>query len=120
MNANDVPRKGALYLLLLALLGSDPFVWQTLPEFRQVAIDRGTQLPRDSWSDLISFGVLCNTQLSFWCRIIFVPISFRRPDAVLDRLFLFLGSSVSSSAARCSASPSSGTCPNLIATSTFS
>ena len=72
-------------------MGAFVFIWQTLPEFRQVAINPGDQLPRDGWSDLISFGVLCVMQISFWCRILFVSIPFRRPNVILEHVFLFLG-----------------------------
>ncbi|WP_249165880.1 hypothetical protein [Bradyrhizobium sp. AUGA SZCCT0431] len=93
MNANDEPRKSALYLLLLAIqiLGTITFIWQALPEFRQVAINPGEQLPRDGWSDLISFSLLCVMQIAFWCRVRWVPIPFRRPNLILNHVFLFLG-----------------------------
>ena len=122
MNASNEPRKTGIYLLLLSLqiLGMITFVWQTLPEFRQVAINPGEQLPRDGWSDLVSFSLLCVMQTAFWCRVLWVPIPFRHPNLVLNHVFLFLGNSVSSLAARYSASPSSGTSPSLIAASTFS
>jgi cell division protein FtsL len=40
MNANDEFRKTGIYLLLLVLqiLGAMAFIWQTLPEFRQIAV----------------------------------------------------------------------------------
>ena len=42
MSANDSP-KSALYLLLLAIqmLGTITFIWQAMPEFKQVAINPG-------------------------------------------------------------------------------
>lgn len=30
-------------------------------------------------------------QISFWCRLLYVPIPFRRPNVFLNHLFLFLG-----------------------------
>ena len=93
MNANSEPRKTGIYLLLLALQisGAVVFIWQTLPEFRQVAINPGSQLPRDGWSDLASFSLLCVMQIAFWCRVLYVPIPFRRPNLILNHVFLFLG-----------------------------
>jgi len=93
MNVIHAPRKTSLYLLLLALqiLGAVVFIWQTMPEFRQVAINPGEQLPRDGWSDLLSFSLLCVMQIAFWCRVLYVPIPFRRPNLVLNHVFLFLG-----------------------------
>src|SRR4051812_17877796 len=93
MNATNEPRKAGIYLLLLSLqvLGAIIFIWQALPEFRQVALNPGEQLPRDGYSDLISSSILCVMQVSFWCRFFFVPIPFRRPNAFLNHVFLFLG-----------------------------
>ena len=93
MNANNEPRKTSIYLLLLALqiLGAITFIWQALPEFRQVAANPGQQLPRDGISDLTSVVILCVMQVSFWCRVLFIPIPFRQPQVVLNHVFLFLG-----------------------------
>lgn len=93
MNASNAQRKPGTYLLLLALqiLGAIIFIWQALPEFRQVADNPGAQLPRDGFSDLISFGVLCVMQIAFWYRVLGVPIPFRYPQIFLHHLFLFLG-----------------------------
>lgn len=30
-------------------------------------------------------------QISFWCRLRFIPIPFRRPNMILNHVFLFLG-----------------------------
>ena len=93
MNANDEPRKTGIYLLLLAIqiVGALIFIWQTLPEFRQVALNPGEQLPRDGWSDLTSFSLLCVMQAAFWCRVLLVPIPFRHPNLILNHILLFLG-----------------------------
>jgi hypothetical protein len=81
------------YLLLLAiqLCGALFFVWQELPEFRQVVINPGAQLPKDTVSDFLMVGVVCVMQTSFWIRLNYVPIPFRRANAFLNHLFLFLG-----------------------------
>jgi hypothetical protein len=93
MKANNEQRKASPYLLLLAvqILGAITLTWQVLPEFRQLAINPGDQLPRDGFSDIVSVGVLCVMQIAFWCRVLFVPIPFRRPRAILNHVFLFLG-----------------------------
>jgi hypothetical protein len=92
MKANNEKRKASPYLLLLAvqILG-DTLTWQVLPEFGQLAINPGDQLPRDCFSDIVSVGLLCVMQIAFWCRALFVPIPFRRPHAILNHVFLFLG-----------------------------
>ena len=93
MNPTSEPRKRGIYLLLLSLqiLGAIVFIWQALPEFRQVAINPGRQLPRDGVSDVISVVTLCVMQISFWCRVRFIPIPFRQPHIVLNHALLFLG-----------------------------
>jgi hypothetical protein len=90
--SNEQP-KAKLYLVLLAvqMLGAFTFVWQELPEFRQVAVDPGKQLPYDTPSDLITVGVLLVMQIAFWYRQLHVPIPFRRPNMILNHLLLFLG-----------------------------
>jgi hypothetical protein len=82
-----------LYLLLVAIqiTGAIAFVWQQLPEFEQVVINPGKQLPHDAFSDLVTVGVFCLMQLAFWCRLLCVPIPFRRPSVLLSHLLLFLG-----------------------------
>jgi hypothetical protein len=81
------------YLLLLAiqLCGALFFVWQELPQFRQVVTNPGTQLPKDTYSDLLMVGVFLVMQTSFWIRVRHVPIPFRRPNMFLNHMFLFLG-----------------------------
>jgi hypothetical protein len=93
MKPNKEPPQTALYLLLLAIqiAGAIVFVWQQLPEFRQVAVNPGEQLPRDASSDLTTAGVLLVMQVSFWTRLLRIPIPFRRSNLFLKHLFLFLG-----------------------------
>jgi hypothetical protein len=63
--------KVKLYLLLftIQITGAMAFVWQQLPEFEQVVITPGRQLPHDAFSDLVTVGVFCLMQLAFWCRL---------------------------------------------------
>jgi hypothetical protein len=81
------------YLLLLAIQisGMIIFIWQQLPEFEQMLLNPGEQLPKDIYSDLIIFGVFCMMQISFWYRVLYVPIPFRRSNLFLCHLFYFLG-----------------------------
>jgi hypothetical protein len=83
----------AVYLLLLAaqIAGAILFVWQELPEFQRLLSHPGEQLPKDTRSDLIIAGVFGLMQISFWCRMLYVPIPVRRPNLFLNHLFLFLG-----------------------------
>ena len=82
-----------IYLLLLAIqiCGAIAVVWQQLPEFREVLIRPGQQLAKDPVSDLLMIGVFSAMQISFWCRLLYVPIPFQRANLFLNHLFLFLG-----------------------------
>ena len=72
-------------------LGAITFVWQQLPEFRQIVVNPGEQLAHDTFSDLATVGILFVMQISFWCRLLYIPIPFRRPNMILNHMFLFLG-----------------------------
>lgn len=93
MAPNNEPPKTRLYLLLLAIqvAGVIAFVWQQLPEFEQIVINPGKQLPYDTFSDLRTLGVFCLMQIAFWWRLRHVPIPFRRQNAFVSHVFLFLG-----------------------------
>jgi hypothetical protein len=78
---NELPiPKNVAYLLLfgIQIFGAMIFIWQDLSEFEQLLLNPGEQLPKDIYADLIIFGVFCMMQISFWCRILYVPIPFRR------------------------------------------
>ena len=93
MKPNQEHPKTARYLLLLAIqiAGALVFVWQQLPEFRQVVTSPGEQLPKDASSDLMMAAVLLVMQAAFWVRLLRIPIPFRRPNVFLNHLFLFFG-----------------------------
>jgi hypothetical protein len=93
MKTNNETAQAAIYWVLFAIQvsGAIGFVWQLLPEFRQIAVNPGVQLPRDTYGDLIPFGVLVVTQICFWIRQLRLPIPVRRPNIVLNHIFLFLG-----------------------------
>jgi hypothetical protein len=93
MKTNDERPKAVAYLFVLAIqiLGAILFVWQQLPEFGQIVVNPGEQLPYDVVSDVMTVGVLAVMQISFWYRLLFIPIPFRRPNMILNHVFLFLG-----------------------------
>lgn len=93
MKPNKESPQTAIYLLLLAIqiVGAIAFVWQQLPEFKQVLNNPGEQLPRDASSDLMMAAVFFVMQVSFWSRMLCIPIPFRRPNLLLNHVFLFLG-----------------------------
>jgi hypothetical protein len=93
MKPNQERAQTAIYLSLLAIQigGAIAFVWQELPEFRQVLTHPGEQLPKDASSDLMTAGILLVMQVAFWIRLLRVPIPFWRPNVFLNHLFLFYG-----------------------------
>jgi hypothetical protein len=93
MTPGSEPPKTKLYLLLLAIqiAGVIAFVWQQLPEFEQVVVNPGKQLPHNIVSDFIAVGVFCLMQIAFWYRLRYVPIPVRRQNIVIGHVCLFLG-----------------------------
>jgi hypothetical protein len=79
------------FLLAVQLLGLVFFVWQAMPEFRQIVTNPGVQLQKDAYSDLLMVGVFLAMQICFWIRFRYVPIPFRRANMFLSHLFPFLG-----------------------------
>ena len=80
-----------LFLLATQLAGTIIFVWQELPEFEQLLLNPGEQLPKDIYSDATAFGIFCMMQIAYWCRVLYVPIPFRRPNLFLNHVILFFG-----------------------------
>jgi hypothetical protein len=93
MKPNEERPRTPLYLLLLAIqiVGAIAFIWQQLPEFTQVLTKPGEQLAKDAHSELMTAGILFVMQVSFWVRLLRIPIPFRHSNLFLNHLFLFLG-----------------------------
>jgi hypothetical protein len=66
------------------------YVWQELHEFEQLLRNPGEQLPKNIHSDLI-IGVFSVMQISFWCRLIYLPVPLRRSNLFLNQPFFILG-----------------------------
>ena len=77
-----------LFALAIQISGAILFVWQQLPQFRQIAVNPGQQLAHDTFSDVMTVGVLLVMQISFWSRLLYIPIPFRRPNMILNHVFL--------------------------------
>jgi hypothetical protein len=92
MTTNERSKK-AVYFFLLALqiFGAIVFILQELPEFRQVVLAPGNQIPKDIRSDLEIVVIFSGMQIAFWFRLLRVPIPTQRPNPLLCHLFLFLG-----------------------------
>jgi hypothetical protein len=85
--------KAAIYLFVLAIqiCGAIFFVWQQLPSFTRVLLNPGEQLAYDTYSDLLTVGVLSVMQISYWYRLLRIPVPFQRSNVILHHVFLFLG-----------------------------
>jgi hypothetical protein len=85
--------KRATYFILLALqsIGAIIFIVQELPDFRQVVLSPGDQLPKDIRSDFFMISVFLGMQLPFWFRLRYISIPTQRPNPLLNHVFLFLG-----------------------------
>jgi hypothetical protein len=93
MTPGNEPSKTKLYLLLLAIqiAGALTFICRELPEFKQMLVSPGKQLPRDAVDDLTAIGIVFLMQIAFWCRQWYAPIPVRRPNVFISHVFLFLG-----------------------------
>jgi hypothetical protein len=83
----------AAYLLLLAIQAAGALfvVWRELPDFRQLALYPGEQLPYMRSDDFASIGCVIAMQAAYWYRLLFVPIPFHGSNTILSHLLLFLG-----------------------------
>jgi hypothetical protein len=92
MTANEQSKKAAyFFLLVLQVFGALVFILLELPEFRQIVLTPGEQLPNDNRSDLVIVGIFAGMQIAFWYRLLHVPIPTLRPNPLLCHVFLFLG-----------------------------
>jgi hypothetical protein len=92
MTTNKQPKWAAYFFLLgLQVFGAIVFILQELPEFRQVVLTPGKQLPKDLGSDLVMVAIFLGMQIAFWIRLLHVPIPAQRPNLLLSLIFLFLG-----------------------------
>lgn len=83
--------KTFVLLLSVQLTGAAGFVWQGLPDFRQMLLIPGQQLSKDAWSDLTMVGLFLIMQIGFWVRVRRVDTPVRNTNIFLNCVFLFLG-----------------------------
>jgi hypothetical protein len=88
---HDHPK--AVYLLLLALQASGAifFVWEELPEFRQLALNPGDQLRYVPYDDFATIGTLFVMQVAYWYRLLRIPIPFQGSNLIFNHALLFVG-----------------------------
>jgi hypothetical protein len=85
------PRAVYLFLLTVQSAGAIFFIARELPDFRQLALYPGDQLPFMRSDDFVTIGALLAMQIAYWYRLNRVPIPFRGPNAIVSHLLLFLG-----------------------------
>lgn len=84
-------RKAYLGLLGVQIAGAALLTWIELPEFRQLLLHLGEQLPTPIKNDILSLAAMAVMQGAYWVRLLCVPlISFRRSHIFLSHLFHFL------------------------------
>ena len=85
------PRAVYLLLLTVQIAGALFIVWRELPDFRQLALNPGTQLPYMRTDDFATFGTVIAMQVAYWYRLHSVPIPFKGPNTIISHVLLFLG-----------------------------
>jgi len=92
MKADEQSKKATYFVLLtVQVFGALVFILLELPEFRQIVLTPGEQLPNDVRFDLVIVGIFAAMQIAFWYRLLHVPIPTLRPNPLLCHVFLFLG-----------------------------
>jgi hypothetical protein len=85
------PRAAYLLLFAIQIVGAFFVVWRELPDFRQLALNPGTQLPYLRTDDFATLGTVIAMQVAYWYRLCCVPIPFGGSNAILNHILLFLG-----------------------------
>lgn len=93
VTTNNERSQKVVYLFLLAaqIVGVILLVWQGLPAFRQVLLNPGEQPSNQAYPELAMLAVSVGMQVSYWYRLLNIPIPFQRSNIILSHLFLFLG-----------------------------
>jgi hypothetical protein len=89
--SNWKPRAAYLLLLAVQIAGAFFIVWRELPDFRQLALNPGTQLPYLRTDDFSTLGTVVIMQAAYWYRLCRVPIPFSDEKVILSHILLFLG-----------------------------
>jgi hypothetical protein len=86
-------KPAAVYLLLLAVqtTGALFFISKELPDFRQILLYPGEQLPYLRGDDFAMMVAIVAMQVAYWYRLQRVPIPFQGSNTILSHLLLFLG-----------------------------
>lgn len=65
--------------------------WRELPDFRQLLLNPGFQLPYMHSDDFATSAAVVAMQIAYWYRLRRVPIPFRSSRPIMSHLLLFLG-----------------------------
>lgn len=89
---NLKPRVVYLLLLAVQIAGALFIVVNGLPEFRQLVVHPGEQLPYEPYyDDPATIGTVIAMQAAYWYRLQCIPIPSQSSNAILNHLLLFLG-----------------------------
>jgi hypothetical protein len=78
-------------LLAVQISGALFLIATVLPDFRQLALYPGQQLPYLRGDDFALIVALVIMQVAYWYRLQRVPIPFQGSSVILSHIFLFLG-----------------------------
>jgi hypothetical protein len=85
------PRAAYLLLLAIQMAGALFVIWRELPDFRQLVLNPGFQLPYMRSDEIATSAVVVAMQVAYWYRLQRVPIPFQSSKPILSHLLLFLG-----------------------------
>jgi len=72
-------------------IGAAFIVCSVSPDFRQLLLNPGHQLPYIPYDNFGTFGALFVMQVAYWYHLRRLPIPFKGPDLLLSHFLLFLG-----------------------------
>jgi hypothetical protein len=88
---NTKPRAAYFLLFAIQMAGALFVVGRELPDFRQLLLNPGFQLPYMRTDDFVTSAAVVAMQVAYWYRIQRVPIPYQRSKLILSHLLLFLG-----------------------------
>jgi hypothetical protein len=88
---NSKPTVRYLLLLAIQIVGALFVVWRELPDFRQLVLNPGFQLPYMRSDDFVMIAAVVAMQVAYWYRLQRIEIPFHSSKPILSHLLLFLG-----------------------------
>ena len=90
-NARSGAKTAYLALLAVQIIGAVFLITTVLPDFRQLALYPGEQLPYLRGDDFALIVALIIMQVAYWVRLQRIPIPYQGSSIILSHVLLFLG-----------------------------